>query len=171
MFFQLIMDFYLMIFDCVYHDNDIDQEIYFNKLFYILNQSAIQHQMIGQDNALEILRGFDENIIEIISCLGICTEMFVILHELAHLYLNHKTDIKDELSQELEADRIAFHILVDLIEEQTNNKTLIFDCFEKYCIIAPIILFEFFKSIHKTSLYKYGKPYIKNTNTLLARKE
>lgn len=36
MFFQLIMDFYLMIFDWVYHDNDIDQEIYFNKLFYIL---------------------------------------------------------------------------------------------------------------------------------------
>lgn len=170
-FFQLMMDFYLMIFDWACHDDDKNQEIYFDQLFYILNQSAVRHQLIGQDNVIDIIEGLNENLIEILCCLGMCSEIFIILHELAHLYLDHQVVSDHSLLQELEADKIAFYVLADLIHEQKSNKNLIYDCFEEYCIIAPIIIFEFLETLNKTSIYMYHRPYINNINMVLERKK
>lgn len=170
-FFLLIMDFCLMVFDWAYHDDAEDQEIYFNQLFYILNQGAVKHELIGQDNIVDIISGFDDNIIEVICCLGICGEIFIILHELAHIYLNHQVTAENYLSQELEADRVAFNILVDLINEQKINKNLEYDCFEEYCIIIPIIIFEFLEAVNKTNIYMRHKPWIEDIDTVLKRKE
>ena len=170
-FFQLIMDFYLMVFDWAYHDKEKDQKIYYNQLSYILNECAILHKRIGQENFKEIIHGFSEGNIEVICCLGICTEIFIILHELAHIYLNHEIDCRDSEQQELEADKVAFDLLIDLINEQKNSKNEDFDCFEEYCIIAPVILFELFESVDKTSFLKYRKPFLKEYQLIEKRKQ
>ena len=142
-----------MIFDWAYHDDVEDQEIYFNQLFYILNQGAVKHELIRQDNIVDIISGFDDNIIEVICYLGICGEIFSVFHESEYIYLDHQLTSENHLLQELEADRVAFNILVDLINEQKRNKNLEYDCFEEYCIIIPVIIFVFLEAVNKTNIY------------------
>ena len=144
-----------------------DQDVYggcFIYILHLLNDMCIFGEMQGL-NANQTLMATVNGDVQILQLAEDCQRTvmaFTLAHEMAHIYLDHigkvysKEHPEDE---EFDADRIAYHIILKIIMEETGKDILL----EDYTCMAPIMLMDFFELYYYTDRVLYGT-WIHNVN-------
>lgn len=146
----------------------------FGYILYLMNDVCIFGEM--QDiNANQTLMNAVNGDIQILQLAEDCywtIAAFTLAHEIAHAYLasiGRKYTENHPEKEEYDADMIAYHIVLKIIEEKVANATL-----EEYTYLAPIMYMDFFdlfyytdKILYKTVFYDVRHPIPKKRKNRL----
>lgn len=168
-FYQAICDFYLLILD--WAKDDANQNYHYENLYKIIIGIIENERVLTQEDTSKIIlqESFTENMLYYCEHLCICIEFFIILHELGHVFYNHK--MISSLKNECQADMFAFEMLKVLIERQKNGLIKEYDCFEDFILISPVIFFEMFETINIVCKSEFKQLFFQNQNEISLRKE
>ncbi len=144
-FTSSIMSFIYSIFAImIFPDNSIIFENCFKNIIVSLDLQG-RHLKFGTydiEKFLKILK-LPDNIMHIASDIYYSIWAFQVAHEIYHIICNEEDN---SITQEIEADKYGYSVLIKLIEEQKHNKiTKDCSCFYEYTYLSPIILFEYYK--------------------------
>lgn len=128
----------------------------FGYILYLMNDVCIFEEMqnIAANQKLMNTVNGDIHILQLAEDCYWAIVAFTLAHEIAHAYLatiGKKYTEKHPEKEEIDADMIAYHIVLKIIEEKAANSIL-----EEYTYLAPIMYMDFFELVYYTDriLYK-----------------
>ena len=128
----------------------------FGYILYLMNDVCIFEEMqnIAANQKLMNTVNGDIHILQLAEDCYWAIVAFTLAHEIAHAYLatiGKKYTEKHHEKEEIDADMIAYHIVLKIIEEKAANSIL-----EEYTYLAPIMYMDFFELVYYTDriLYK-----------------
>jgi hypothetical protein len=148
----------------------------FRYLLFITNDLCLNlHELPGTKTYEEFMDRFNGklNILMLASNVYWVMVIFAVLHELSHIFLEHKPhkeihEKEEFLKQEYDADELAYVMLLDTICNRNNilSNYNIMEIFEEYTYLAPMMLIDFYdlpyyvdSIINKTKFYSlYPSP-------------
>lgn len=139
-----LMSFYLTIYS-LYHDGNEENFARCFKNFIVLLDLQGNRREIGVHNFQDLIRmcKMPSNLIEIAMDTFWVSWTFILSHEMYHAICNEQ---KTPLEEELEADKFAYLVLMNLIQKQNikempDNIAVFFE----YLYLAPMMLLDYFK--------------------------
>lgn len=147
--------------------NSLDKQKFgrfaFQFLLYTINEECIGQKLPGEDGFKELINYIqisdNDNLVNFVTDCYFAMLAFVLGHELAHFYLNHKSNnltIEEHRRQEYEADEAAYLILLKLIED--DQSTIPEErVFYPHAYLAPVMLFDYFDIIYFTERTIYDR--------------
>lgn len=144
-FASSIMSFIYSIFAImIFPDDSIVFENCFKNIIVALDLQG-RHLKLGTYDAEKHLKTLKmpDNIKHIASDIYYSIWAFQVAHEIYHIICGEE---KNSITQEIEADKYGYSILIKLIEEQKCSRIMEnCRCFYEYTYLSPVILFEYYK--------------------------
>lgn len=168
-----------------FHNTDDDLRFSFNYYFGIMKDSCIfdyrknSMELFGSLPIRTVFSVIDDiNNIKASNCLTIASMIFAMLHEISHIYLGHCVGTfpeKDALMRELEADRLAYHVYLNMVEDNVNGRIrheLIADVLHEPEYLAPAVFLDFLIARQHVNKVLYNETTtINNFTDLVTRKK
>ena len=152
----------------------------FQNLFGMIKDSCLWDCSIVAIDVYHFLTndiGIDKNYLLFANDFMYVSIAFAWLHEMAHFYYEHgiKKLNSGSLKKELEADMLAYQILLRIIEKNSTNSFdggVFTENFQQYTYLAPAMLIAFYHTVTLIDKILYDKTISSATFTdLIARRE
>lgn len=140
-------------------DTEIERRC-FNFCLFLLNELCIFGELPAEDagDAIAQLIGSDMQILQLAEECYWNIVIFTLAHEVAHVYLadvGRAYTRERSKQEELEADRIAYHIVLKIIIDKKQNSSRL----EERSYLAPMMYMDFFSLYYYTDATLYGSEY------------